>query len=81
MSQTCFSDFWANETNYVYYYHNFSAEELFPVRREMFFGMKLPVPNQVDAVLEKRYGPDFRTKVPDVSRWQFWTPNSTIYSS
>ena len=41
---------------------------MFPPRRELFFGLKLPVPNQVDAVLEKRYGPDFLTKVPDVSR-------------
>ena len=81
MSTTCFSFFLANYTNNVKYETNFSAEELFPVRREMFFGMKLPVPNQVDAVLEKRYGPDFRTKVPDVSRWQFCTPNSTIYYS
>ena len=70
MSQYCFSDFWANETNYVYHNLNFSAEELFPVRREMFFGMRLPVPNQVDAVLEKSYGPHFLNKVPDVSRLQ-----------
>ena len=68
MSQTCPSDFLANDTNDVYYDRNYSAEWLFPPRREMFFGMKLPVPNQVDAVLEKRYGPHFLTKVPDVSR-------------
>ena len=81
MSQMFFSFFKAIYTNYIVYNKNFSAEELFPVRREMFFGMKLPVPNQVDAVLEKRYGPDFLTKVPDVSRWLFCTPNSTIYYS
>ena len=65
---TGFSDTWVNE-NYEYYNLNYSAEELFPVRREMFFGIKLPVPNQVDAVLMKKYGPDYLTSVPDVSSW------------
>ena len=39
------------------------------MRREDFFEMRLPVPNQVDAVLEEQYGPRFLTTVPDVSRW------------
>ena len=68
-AQTCFSDFWVNE-NYEYHNPNYSAKELFPVRHEMFFEMKLPMPNMVDAVLKKRYGPHFLTSVPDVSRLQ-----------
>ena len=39
------------------------------MRREDFFEMRLPVPNQVDAVLEEQYGPRFLTTVLDVSRW------------
>ena len=40
---------------------NYSASELFPVRWAGFLGMSLPVPSNVDAVLERQYGPRFLT--------------------
>ena len=40
---------------------NYSASELFPVRWARFLGMSLPVPSNVDAVLERQYGPRFLT--------------------
>ena len=40
---------------------NYTASELFPVRRARFLGMSVPVPSDVDAVLERQYGPRFLT--------------------
>ena len=43
----------------VNYGLNFSSAELYPLRRERFLGMALPVPHDVDAVLERQYGARF----------------------